>query len=358
MSELPEQQCWGDFFTALTQLTSDIEWRKQDDGDNLLLLKERINITLQGLHSLNSLNICQETNELIQLYLLFLQHIDSDIVACNGNKHSSVFAASKTEITGPGRPKFNIPEEVLLHFREIGYSWKEISSLLCVSRWTLMRRVDELGLKEKTGHSDMIDDDLDNILREFKSTHGIAGGRSLATGYLKSRGIRIQQRRIMKSLVRIDPINSSIRWAVMIRRRKYNVPGPNSLWHIDGHHSLINWGFVIHGGIDGFSRMITYLYCCCNNKAETVLNLFNEAIESCGCPSRLRTDKGGENTLVWDRMIQLRGENRGSYIAGSSVHNQRIERLWRDVWNYVASQFYYTFQAMESQGEIYLYLLC
>ena len=29
--------------------------------------------------------------------------------------------------------------------------------------------------------------------------------------------------------------------------------------HIDGNHKLIRWGFVIHGGIDGFSRKIMYL---------------------------------------------------------------------------------------------------
>ena len=33
-------------------------------------------------------------------------------------------------------------------------------------------------------------------------------------------------------------------------------------------------------------------------------------------------------------MIELRGKPRGSYIAASSVNNQRIERIWRDVWNY------------------------
>ena len=25
----------------------------------------------------------------------------------------------------------------------------------------------------------------------------------------------------------------------VLRRRQYSVPGPNSLWHIDGHHKLI-----------------------------------------------------------------------------------------------------------------------
>lgn len=31
------------------------------------------------------------------------------------------------------------------------------------------------------------------------------------------------------------------RWHRAVQRRKYNVPGPNALWHIDGNHSLIHW---------------------------------------------------------------------------------------------------------------------
>ena len=38
-------------------------------------------------------------------------------------------------------------------------------------------------------------------------------------------------------------------------------------------------------------------------------------------------DCGVENTAVCDAMVAVRGEERGSFIAGSSTRNQRIERL-------------------------------
>ena len=238
-----------------------------------------------------------------------------------------------------------------MHFRDLGYSWKNIAAMLLVSRWTISRRVKELGIEHVTGFSKIDDNELDELISNFKQQHGFAVGRSLVMGYLRSIRIRIQKNRVTKALVRIDPINSHIRWATLIKRRKYNVPGPNSLWHIDGHHSLIKWGFVIHGCIDGYARYITFLHCSTNNRKETVLSLFEEALQISGVPSRVRTDKGGENVLIWERMTELRGPDRGSFLAGSSVHNQRIERLWRDVWTSVACDFYYTFQAMEDQGD-------
>ena len=134
-------------------------------------------------------------------------------------------------------------------------------------------------------------------------------------------------------------------WAQIIPRRTYNVTSPNSLWHIDGHHKLIRWKLVIHGGIDGYSRMIVYLKCSNNNKSEAVLICFNEAMVKFGIPNRVRGDRGGENIKVAEWMIRQKGTNRGSYIGGSSVHNQRIERLWRDVHRLIvtlyASIFYF-----------------
>ena len=84
---------------------------------------------------------------------------------------------------------------------------------------------------------------------------------------------------------------------------------------------------MTHGGIDGYSRLITFLKCSSNNRATTVYELFLSAVQKHQLPSRVRTDQGGENVLVAQHMIERRGAERRSVITGSSMHNHRIERL-------------------------------
>ncbi len=96
---------------------------------------------------------------------------------------------------------------------------------------------------------------------------------------------------------------------------------------MDGNHKLIRWKFVIHGAIDGFSRLIAFLKCSTNNREETVLQGLETATLTYGLPRKLRTDMGGEYVDAWHYMIQQHGNER-CVIVGSSVHNERIERLW------------------------------
>ena len=97
--------------------------------------------------------------------------------------------------------------------------------------------------------------------------------------------------------------------------------------YTDGNHKLVRWRIVCHGGIDGYSRMVVFLKCSSNNHAHTVYELFISAANRFGLPSRVRSDFGGENYLVARHMIRHRGQGHGSMLTGSSVHNQRIERL-------------------------------
>ena len=160
--------------------------------------------------------------------------------------------------------------------------WNQIAQMLRVSRWTIYRRVEEYGLS-CSRYSNISDNQLDEITSGYISRHGTTTGQSYLIGYMRSLGHLVQRSRVRAAINRVDPENSALRWATVITRRVYSVPWPNSLWHIDGHHSLIRWGFVVYGCIDGFSRIITFLRCSTNNRADTVMSAFQRAVQQFVC---------------------------------------------------------------------------
>lgn len=106
---------------------------------------------------------------------------------------------------------------------------------------------------------------------------------------------------------------------------------------------------ITHGAIDGYSRLVLYLKCTPNNQSTTVYELFLKAVQDFNLPSRVRSDQGLENVAVARHMIEKRGSDRRSMLTGSSTHNQRIERLWRDMHGSVTLLFYRLFYFLEQQ---------
>lgn len=199
-----------------------------------------------------------------------------------------------------------------------------------------------------SSYTSITDAELDYLVIEITSVTPLSGEKTI-NGKLRSQGIRIQRWKLRNAIHRVDPMGVESRKRRVLHRRVYSVESANSLWHLDGYHKLIRWKIVIHGGIDGYSRLITYLQAATNNRASTVLSAFVSATEEYGLPSRIRIDK---NVLVSQHLLEhpLRGTGRGTVIAGRIVHNQRIERLWRDLYSGCISFFYNFFYFLEDIG--------
>ena len=114
-----------------------------------------------------------------------------------------------------------------------------------------------------------------------------------------------------------------------LARRIYCLNGPNDVWHWNGYDKMKQYGFPIHGGVDGFSRKILWLKVVRSNKNPIVpAALYLRAIKQQGlCPNLLKTDWWSENRDIAAVPCFLTGSNL-SHIYGASYANQRIENWW------------------------------
>lgn len=330
MSSLPIDQVL-DIIQVALQHIKDVEW--SGDLDGILIRLESI---LQCLLWIEPLFLTSAN-------FTTLQSAVSDMVS---HVNSAV-----SERRCPGRPRLDISEVQLSNYLEQEFTQIEIAQIFGCSPKTIHRRIIQFGLSYFIQYSILSDSELDALVGDFVSNFPTAGQKTLA-GHLRTLGYRVQRFRVRESLYRVDPWGVEQRCRRLLHRRKYKVAGPNSLWHIDGNHKLVRWRIVIHGGIDGYSRIPVFLEASSNNRSETVFHKFLSAVGKYGLPSRIRADKGGENILVAEYMLRhpRRGTGRGSFITGRSVHNQRIERLWRDVFSSCLSHLYSMFYCLEDEG--------
>lgn len=160
---------------------------------------------------------------------------------------------------GPGRPRKKI---ALSYLREAFSEHRRI---------TVTRVAETLGIHRNTlaiymklhgvssNFTGMSDDDIDKMMREYRLIRPGSGIRYVI-GHLHQNNIRLQRARVINSVHRVDQLGVIIRRQNRIQRRVYQVSRPNALWHCDGHHKLIRWGIVIHGFIDGYSRLVRYTF--------------------------------------------------------------------------------------------------
>ena len=240
--------------------------------------------------------------------------------------------------------------EEVEYIRSLRFSWKKIAEIIGISRRTLYRRLNEWNVPIDIKYSTITDENLDSLVADIKRSYPTYG-EVLLRSHLITLGVNIQRSRLRACIHRIDPYTIELRRRETVRRLVYSVESPNSLWHIDGNHKLIRWKLVVHGGIDGKTRTIVFLNCSPNNCASTVFHHFQSAVAIYGIPDRIRSDKGGENIDVWRYMYHFHG-NAAAAIAGLSTHNEHIERLWRDVYHCVSSNYYELFYHMEEQQEL------
>ncbi len=142
------------------------------------------------------------------------------------------FHSGENDISrGRGRPRFRIKKEQLQGLIEIGFSWVQIANLIGVSVDTLRRQRRSYGMDVGTGTgSQTTDASLDAAVLSILTVSPNSGER-MVIGALMSRGIRVQRSRIRSSICRVDPVGRNLRKKrAAIKRRRYNVATPNTLW--------------------------------------------------------------------------------------------------------------------------------
>uniref|UniRef100_A0A3Q1AXH4 Integrase core domain-containing protein n=1 Tax=Amphiprion ocellaris TaxID=80972 RepID=A0A3Q1AXH4_AMPOC len=260
------------------------------------------------------------------------------LVQCNINDSSMPIVEHETEVgPGSGHPKIIIQKEHLKNLLDTHLPVACIAKFLGVSRRTVYRRMQEFDLSVRGTYSTMTDQELDIIISSIQSQMPNAGYR-LVQGHLVSMGLRVQWWRMMASMHRV--------YATGIFSRLTEIGCPLSLVHIDTNHKLITDLFIIHVVL----LQVLYLDAATNNRAKTAFSFFIRSAQLHGLPSRVRADQGVENLDIAHFMFATRGTGRSSFISGKSVHNQRVERMWRDVWVAVTSKYHDILHTLKEDG--------
>ncbi|XP_015122918.1 uncharacterized protein LOC107045241 [Diachasma alloeum] len=255
-------------------------------------------------------------------------------------------------------------EQHIQNYFEEGYTYPEITSLLskyhdiAISLRQLCRILKKMRLKRKNITEDSLECICSAMIDELGASGSCLGYKSMWRRLSQTYGLKVRRETVYEILHLLDPEGIENRQRHRLTRRKYKVPGPNFLWHVDGYDKLKPFGFAIHGCIDGFSRKMLWLdVATSNNKPEIIAYYFLNTLNKFKLvPTLMRSDLGTENVLI-ERLQQglrfyhddqLSGTK--SFIKGKSTSNQRIESYWSQLRRQGADYWISFFKDMRDQN--------
>ena len=168
--------------------------------------------------------------------------------------------------------------------------------------------------------------------------------------------LNVKQSTVLEMLRVIDPQGVEERSRYKLKRRRYSVPGPNYMYHIDGFDKLKKFGFAIHGCVD--SKKVMWLHVSTtNNKPEVIAYYYLQCIREFNVlPNIIRSNRGTENSLIHLLHMGLRyyhnDENAGmnSFIKGKSTANERIEKYWNHLRKHTVEFYISFFKTMQEKN--------
>ena len=154
-------------------------------------------------------------------------------------------------------------EEILTSYFYAGFTYSEILEFLNVyhghqiSLSTLKRRFKALVLHRRP----LVPwratvEEVNNAVQKELDVSGANLGYRRIWATLKRQKIFVRKEEVRKAILELNAEGVQQMKRRKLVRRKYRNPGPNYLWHIDGHYNLKPFGFSVHGCIDGFSRKL------------------------------------------------------------------------------------------------------
>lgn len=124
--------------------------------------EEYISCLLHLQYDLKNRNMDQNICLLVHNLQMVLLDIQSMMRHKNQSKLTIYTVRTEFEDSIRGRSKIKMQEEILLYFRSLGFKWRDIALMLLVSRWTVWRRVRELGISDITGYFNISETELDD----------------------------------------------------------------------------------------------------------------------------------------------------------------------------------------------------